>query len=96
MTLYEHHPLCNCNRNMTAREMQDIYLETVGPETVLNAASNRAILAKRGVEQKTLTQRKQGYRARKRAICDNEANVAEEYCLLPQLVEDFKEKNPGE
>jgi len=76
--------------------MQDIYVETVGPETVVNAASNRAILAKRGVEQKTPTQRKQGNRARDRAICENEANVAEEYCRLPQLVEDFMKKNPGE
>ena len=88
--------MCNCKKKETARELADLYKNAFGSETIVDASATRALLTKNGVEQKTRAQRVMGYRARQQIIGVTKAREAEEYCLLPQLVEDFMEMNPGE
>ena len=78
---------------MTQSLMAGNYKKAVGPDAVIDTECNRDVQRNQGAGTRTGAERKMANRARTQVI--SEAMGADDYSLLPQLVEDFMKYNEG-
>ena len=78
---------------MTQSLMAGNYKKAVGPDAVIDTKCNRDVQRNQGAGTRTGAERKTANRARTQVI--SEAMGADDYSLLPQLVEDFMKYNEG-